>query len=208
MADRLQYVVVDALGALVTSEARARALTALYGDPGRSFYQRELARTTGLPLQAVQRELRRLYQAGFIRTSTIGGRRLYQADPESAVFGELQSLVLKLRGAAAALRQALADVRGVKLVWIFGSFAAGTAGASSDIDVMVVGSASARQLRAALGPVERSLGRTVNEHVIVAQEWRQRLAKGDGFIREVRRSPKLWVVGEESALRRLDRTSA
>lgn len=198
---------MDALAALVTSEARARVLTALYGDPGRTFYQRELARTTGLPLQAVQRELRRLHQAGFIRTSVVGGRRLYQADADSAVFSELQSIVLKLRGGGAALRQALADVRGVKLAWIFGSFAAGTAGASSDIDVMVVGSASARQLRTALGPVERSLGRTVNEHVIETDEWRQRIAKRDGFIREVRRSPKLWIVGEESALRRLDRAS-
>jgi len=198
---------MDALAALVTSEARARALTALYGDPGRSFYQRELARTTGLPLQAVQRELRRLYEAGFIRASTIGGRRLYQADPESAVFGELLSLVLKLRGAGAALRQALTDVRGVKLAWIFGSFAAGTAGASSDVDVMVVGSASARQLRTTFGPVERSLGRTVNEHVIDTGEWRRRLAKGDGFIREVRRGPKLWIAGDETALGRLDRAS-
>ena len=195
---------MDGLTALLTSEARARVLTALYGEPGRSFYQQELARETKLPLIAVQRELRRLGEAGFIRATVAAGRRIYEADRDCSVYRELQSLVLKLRGTAAAVRQVLADTSKVRLAWIFGSLAAGSAGAASAIDLMVVGSFPARALRSALIPVERSLRRTVNEHVISAEEWTRRLARRDGFISEVRGGPKLWIVADEEGLRQLD----
>ncbi len=198
---------VDALTSLLTSEARARVLTALYGQPGRAYYQQELAREAAVPLVAVQRELRRLVPAGFVRVSEVGGRRLYQADPDCSVFGELQAIVLKLRGVASRIRQALAEEKDVRSAWIFGSFAAGTAGASSDIDLMVVGTPEGRRLRTALGRVERTLRRTINEHIVTPQEWSARLRKGDGFLRQVRRGPKLWIVGGESGLRQLERRS-
>lgn len=141
--------------------------------------------------------------AGYIRATETGGRRLFQADPGCSVFREVQSIVLKLRGAVSAIRQVLTESSGVELAWIFGSFAAGTATASSDVDLMLLGRADVRRLRSALSRVERSLGRTVNEHVISPREWTTRLRR-DGFLQEVRRSAKLWVVGEEDQLRALE----
>lgn len=196
--------VVDSLRALVTSEARARVLTALYLAPERRFYQQELARESGLPLLAVQRELRRLSAAGLIATEVVGGRRLYAADRSSPVYRELQGLVFKLRGPAAALRRAFAGRPGVDLAWIFGSFAAGAGGAASDIDVMVLGAASPRSLRSIITPLERELDRSINEHVIVPVEWRRRLSRRDSFLGEVRRGPKLWLLGDDEALGKLD----
>lgn len=195
---------MDALTALVTSEARARMLDALFARPERALYQQELVRATGLPLRAVQRELARLTRFGHVRSSIVGGRRVYGADPSSAVFSELRSLVLKLRGAAAQLAQAIADENGVELAWVFGSMASGEATASSDVDLMILGRADARRLRSSLGAVERALGRTVNEHIVSTHEWTERLRRREGFMREVRRGPKLWVRGGDQDLRALD----
>lgn len=195
---------LDPLSALVTSAARARVLTALYAQPPRAFYQQELARETGLPLLAVQRELRRLVQAGILRVREVGGRRLYEADPASSIHSELQGIVAKLRGAGEMLRRALSRRKTVRLAWIFGSYARGEAGAQSDVDLMVIGQISSRELRSKAGEVERRLDRSINEHVMDGTEWTQRLAKGDGFLREVRRSPKIWIVGSEDELTKLD----
>jgi len=195
---------MDALQALVLSEARAKVLTALFGERGRAFYQRELERVTGLPVVAVQRQLKRLSSAGLVAVGTAGGRRVYSADTRSAVYDEIASIVRKLRGPVAALRSALAVRRGVELAFVFGSFATGSATASSDVDLMVLGDDSSRLVRAALAGAERELRRSINEHVMTTQEWKARLRKRDPFLSNVRMEPKLWVIGEEDELARLD----
>lgn len=195
---------MDPLVALTGSEARARVLTALYGTPPPELYQRELARIAQLPIVAVQRELRRLVAAGFIRTARVAGRRVYSADPQGPVFAELTAIVMKLRGVASALTRVLADRDDVQLAWIFGSLPAGTATGSSDVDVMVVGKASPRRLASEIRKVERALDRSVNEHVLSAGEWTRRLRAGDGFIGNVRKTPKTWLIGGDDELRGLD----
>jgi predicted nucleotidyltransferase len=195
---------MDALQALVLSEARAKVLTALFGERGRAFYQRELERVTGLPVVAVQRQLKRLSSAGLVVAGTAGGRRVYSADTRSAVYDEIASIVRKLRGPVAALRSALAVRREVELAFVFGSFATGSATASSDVDLMVLGDDSARPVRAALAGAERELRRSINEHVMTTQEWKARLRKRDPFLSNVRVEPKLWVIGEEDELALLD----
>jgi predicted nucleotidyltransferase len=195
---------MDALRALVTSEARAKVLTALFSERGRAFYQRELERAAGLPVVAVQRELKRLTSAGLVTVGIAGGRRVYSADPGSAVYEEIASIVRKLRGPVAALRSALAVRRQVELAFVFGSFATGSATASSDVDLMVLGDDSARLVRTALARAERDLRRTVNEHVMTTDEWKARLRKDDPFLSNVRLEPKLWVIGDEADLARLD----
>jgi predicted nucleotidyltransferase len=194
---------VDALQGLVLSEARAKVLTALFNERGRTFYQAELARVTGLPIAAVQRQLKRLGAAGLVSASTAGGRRVYSADPQSAIFDEVSSIVRKLRGPATSLRPALKRHR-VELAFVFGSFASGSATASSDMDLMVLGSESSRVIRGELAKAERDLGRSVNEHVMTAREWMTRLRKDDPFLGNVRAGPKLWVIGDERELAELD----
>lgn len=195
---------MDALQALVQSEARAKVLTALFSERGRSFYQKELERATGLRLVAVQRQLRRLTAAGLVTRTVAGGRRLYTADTKSAIYEEISGIVRKLRGPASFLRSAIAGRRDIDLAFVFGSFATGNATASSDVDLIVLGDESPRVVRTALARAERDLGRSVNEYVITVKEWKGRLRKADPFIGNVRQERKLWVRGDEDALAKLD----
>lgn len=194
---------MDALRGLVLSEARAKVLTALFSERGRTFYQAELARATGLPIVAVQRQLKRLSAAGLVSASTASGRRVYSADLRSSIYDEVSSIIRKLRGPATSLRPAL-KAHKVELAFVFGSFASGSAAASSDIDLMVLGAESTRVVRGELARPERDLGRSVNEHVITVPEWRTRLRKDDPFLKNVRAGPKLWVIGDEKDLAALD----
>lgn len=199
---------MDPLTAIVTSEARARVLSALFAQPPRAYYQRELARETGLPLLAVQRELRRLVSADLVRERLAAGRRVYEANDRASIFHELLVIVMKVRGLVPRLEQALRPARQIELAWIFGSFATGTATAVSDVDLMVVGPILPRRIRALLIAMERELTRSINEHVISAHEWSARLAEGDPFVTEVRNGPKLWLIGDDDSLRHRDRVQA
>jgi predicted nucleotidyltransferase len=197
---------MDALRAIVGSEARARVLTALFAERGRGFYQKELERATELPLVAVQRELHRLVEAELVIVSSTAGRRIYTADPTTAVFADIAGLLRKLRGPQAALREALAIRRNIQVAFVFGSLASGAATAASDVDLMVLGNESPRAVRTALARAERDLKRSINEHVMSATEWTLRLRKRDPFLTNVRSEPKLWVVGDEKSLTALDPT--
>ena len=69
---------------------------------------------------------------------------------------------------------------------------------------MVLGQLKPRELRQRVGQVEKGIDRSINEHVLESAEWTRRLAARDAFLTQVRRGPKLWVVGDEAALERLD----
>ncbi len=197
----------DPLLALVTSAARAKILTVLFGHPGVTYYQQQLAREARLPLQAVQRELRRLVDAQVIRSAEVGGRRLYDANVSSSIYPELFGLIQKLRGAGPTIER---SIRGedVRLTWIFGSFAKASAGVESDIDLVVIGSARPRRVRERLETAERALGRSINEHVLSSREWSSRLAQKDPFITDLRAGPKIWLIGGDAELQALDATGS
>src|SRR5438270_2666511 len=154
----------------------------MFAAPQRRWYQRELAREAALPVAAIQRELRRLVGAGLLVESADAGRRLYAPDTRSPIFNELLAITIKLRGPAPLIRETLAAERAVRLAWVFGSFATGTASASSDIDLMVLGGARPNAVRRRVTPVERKLDRTIDEHVMSPAEWRRRLAVDDAFV--------------------------
>jgi hypothetical protein len=57
---------------------------------------RQIVRTTGFGLGPVQRELKHLAESGIIRR-TVSGRQVYfQANPNSPIFPELKSLIIKV----------------------------------------------------------------------------------------------------------------
>ncbi len=69
---------------------------------------------------------------------------------------------MKTSGIAAELVRALAPVQGIDVALIFGSVAAGTATAKSDVDLLVIGSVGLRKLIPALRGLADSLGREIN----------------------------------------------
>ncbi len=103
--------------------------------------------------------------------------------------------MLKTSGIAAHLEAALSGIPGIVSAFIFGSIAAGTENAESDVDLLVLGSAGLRKISAALRGVSDSLGREINPHCLTVEEWRQRLTGDDAFVRRVAAEPKLWLKG-------------
>ena len=109
-----------------------------------------------------------------------------------AVFADLKTRGLE----ASAVQLGIMDgLPGIELAFIFGSQAAGVAGAASDVDLLVVGSAGLRALAPRLRPVASALGREVNPHVLSRETFSEKARTGDAFIASVLAAPKLWIVG-------------
>jgi predicted nucleotidyltransferase len=104
-------------------------------------------------------------------------------------------------GASALLRSALADLQTrIGVAFIYGSLAAKTHDAKSDIDVFIVGDVRTRDVMARIDPLEQSLRREVNPSVMSPAEFRTRLANEDPFVCDVVLGPRLYLVGGDHEL--------
>jgi len=113
---------------------RGALLAVLYGNVGESFYSRQLARRTVFTLGAVQRELRRLVDAGLVTRKTLGSQTFYSANQASPVFEEMRSLVTKTVGVHDVLLEALRPLeKKINIAFVYGSLARSGEHAASDV---------------------------------------------------------------------------
>jgi len=191
-------------GRSLFGHTRSALLSMLYGHADQSFYLRQLVRAVGVGHGAVQRELKHLTDMGLIVRRPQGNQVLYRVNRESPIFREIKSLITKTVGIHDAIRSALAPLGAeIQVAFVYGSVARQKERASSDIDLMVLGSAPFSEVVSALGPAQRVLGREINPTVFPISEFRSKLAGGNHFLRSVMKDKKLFVLGSEHELAKL-----
>lgn len=190
----------DAASVLFGS-TRRRVLGWLLGHPDEAFYLRQIARSTGAPLGAVQRELGQLTGAGLL-LRTVQGRQVYfRANRAAPIFPELQGLFAKTAGLTDLLREALAPLgERVSVAFVLGSAARGELKASSDIDLLVVGDAPFQDVVASLTGAQERLGRDVNPTVYPRDEFRAKVRAKHHFLTTVLREPRMFIIGGDDEL--------
>jgi predicted nucleotidyltransferase len=179
-------------------------LALLYGHPQQSFYLRQLVRALGAGHGALQRELKLLTDMGLILRTVQGNQVLYRANAQSPIFPEIKSLISKTVGIHDVVRSALAPLgEEIQISFVYGSVARQEERGDSDVDLMVLGNASFRDVVAALGPAQKTLGREINPTVYPVPEFRSKLAGGNHFLRSVMKQKRLFVLGTENELTKL-----
>ena len=179
-------------------QTRSAVLGTLLLHPEDSLHVHELARRTGASAGSLHRELRALADLGVLLRQEVGRQVHYRANSASPVFAELAGLLRKTAGLADVLRSALLPLgKKVALAFVFGSVAAGSERPGSDVDLMVLGSASFADLARALAPTHDVLGREINPTAMAPREFARKLAAGDGFALSVAKGPRIWLMGGE-----------
>jgi predicted nucleotidyltransferase len=186
-----------ALAEALFTTTQQRLLVLLYGEPGRSFYLKELLRETGLGVATVKRELDRMVEAGLLTRTVIGNQHHYQANPACPIHDELAAIVRKTLGAPNAIREALRPLADrIARAFMSGSFAAGTDQPGSDIDLLVIGDVSLAELVSAIYPLQEALTREINPKFYRPDKWAHSVASEDGFARELLHRPRIELIGE------------
>jgi len=184
-------------------KARAEILRLLFSDPSREFHLRELSRRSNLTLGTIQQEVARLKKVDLLTARRDGNRLYYRANTQHPIFPELQGIALKTTGLREQLADALGNVPGIEMSFVFGSSASGTTGAASDVDLFVIGNVGLRTLAPRLRPVALSLGREINPHVLSRETLSNKALSGDAFIANVLSAPKIWITGDADELGKL-----
>jgi len=192
------------LAEAIWPKARRRIIGLLFARPEEEWHLRDIARLTDLAPATVQREVVSLSNAGVLTRRESGNQVLYGADPSCPIFDELKSIAAKTSGVVDVIREALSDFADrVEVGCIFGSMATGTARPDSDIDLLLIGDISLRELVPELRGLESRVGREVNPVTMRAEEFRSRLHDDEPFIRRVIGEPKVFLFGDKDELRRI-----
>ncbi|HEV7778922.1 MAG TPA: nucleotidyltransferase domain-containing protein [Luteibacter sp.] len=179
-----------------------RVLALLFGQPGRSFFTKELIDLAEGGSGAVQRELGRLQHSGLVTQTLVGNQKHYRANAEAPVFAELCSIVSKMLGPAGILREALLPVADdISIALLYGSVAGHRDTASSDIDVLVVSAGlTLEQVYEILAPAEKKLGRPVNPTLFTQAEFDRRLSQRNPFLVKLLAGELVTLLGSKDAL--------
>ena len=176
---------------------RRRILALLLLRPDESFHVRESGRLTGVPAGSLHRELKQLTAGGLLSRSVAGNQVHYQLDRRCPIQEELAGILRKTAGLADVLCEALSTVAPrITLAFVFGSVARGAAQASSDVDVLVVGSVSFRAVVQVLGGAGERLGREINPVVMSRADFVAKQRRGDRFLSRLAREPKIILLGD------------
>jgi len=187
----------EGLSSALFGKVRRALLALFYSRPGESLYLRQIVRMTGLGQGAVQRELKQLADAGIITVSRQGRMVYYKANRECPIYDELHRMMTKTAGLADVLRKSLEPLASqIDLAFIYGSQASFTAGAGSDVDVMIVGDIEDLALHRAVVEAEGLLSRPINYRLLTRKEFNRRRKEKDGFLSRVLRGDKISIVGD------------
>jgi predicted nucleotidyltransferase len=176
---------------------RRQILGLLLLRPDETFYVREVERETGVPAGSLHRELKSLTEAGLLARSTSGNQVRYQADRSCPIYEELAGIFRKTAGLADVLRHLLEPLaKKINFACVFGSVAEGKARSDSDVDLLVVGSASFAAVVEACHAGTRRLGREVNPVVMTKSAFLRKYREGDRFISRVAKAPRILLIGD------------
>lgn len=172
-----------------------RVLGTTLSHPERSFTLQELLRRADAGRGSAQKQIDRLVDVGVLMEEPRRGRqRSIRANTAFFLYPELRSIALKTFGLIEPVREALqAHADRIDEAFIFGSVVKGTDTATSDIDVMIVGTVPPLDLFEASSRLQQKLGRVVQFNVYEPQEWRH-LVKEDPVVSQIVQGPRLEVM--------------
>src|SRR4030042_2514492 len=141
---------------------RQDLLTLCFSNPTQKHYLRELQRGLGYSAGSIRRELLKFQKDNLFNTQRVGNLLYYSLNTKHPLFKELKMIVFKTVGVEGRLRNTLSSIHGIRVAFIYGSYAKRKEKESSDIDLMIIGNPDTSRLNEKIAELETRLKREIN----------------------------------------------
>lgn len=185
---------------IARSRIRRDLLALFFTNPSREYYLRQLRRMLGYSAGNIRRELLRFQEDNLFKSRKAGNLVYYSLNTEHPLFQELRGIVSKTVGVEGSLRAALSTIAGVRIAFIYGSFAAGKERGTSDIDLMIIGNPNMIHLNREITQLEERLRRDINPTIYSPEQYREKKRARSGFIMDLLENPRIMLIGKEDDL--------
>jgi len=125
------------INALITSETRIKLLRKFFLNSSTKAHLRGLETEFGESSNAIRIELNRFEEAGLLHSLRDGNKKVYQANPDHPLFGDIHSIIMKEAGIDRVIDKVIHRIGNLISVYLTGDFARGKD--SPVIDLILVG---------------------------------------------------------------------
>ncbi len=180
---------------LFISQTRIKIINILFYHPTEIFYVRQLVRLVNEEINSVRRELDNLKKSGIVSSEPRGNRLFYWADKQSPLFTDLLLIANQSSGLGLKLQNKNETLGSIKLVFYSYRFMSGEKKSPDDIDLIIVGDVSIREIENYVKQEEVIRGHEINYMVMGKGEFKLRRQKRDQFIIDFFLNSPLVIIG-------------
>lgn len=156
------------LEALISSKTRIKLLLRLFLNPGSKAYLRGLAEEFNESTNSVRIELNRFEEAGMLSSEYKGNKKVFKADREYPLFGDIRKILLKYTGLQEVIDQVIEKLGDLKKVYLTGDLAKGKQ--SRVISLIFIGNPDRQYLRELVDKVEDLIDKKIQYLVYSTEE--------------------------------------
>ena len=180
------------------SPLRKRLLSYFFTNTEARLYLREIALTLGMDPANLSRELHRLEEEGVFVSEKSGLQKYFLINKSYPLYPELKSMIFKTIGVQGSLQRLVEEFSEIRLAFIYGSYASGKEKASSDIDLMIVGTPDRKRLTARVRNLENQLQREINFNLYPPLEFKKKSGEKGSFLAQVAAGKKIILKGSSN----------
>jgi len=125
------------IDALISSKTRVKLLLKFFLNSNTTAYLRSLESEFGDSSNAIRVELNRLEEAGMLVSRINGNKKVFRANTEHPLFGEIHSILRKHIGLDRVIEHVVERLGDVEQVFLVGDFSRGND--SQIIDLLLIG---------------------------------------------------------------------
>lgn len=176
------------------SSIAKKILNYFFINPHESLYVNELSRKLLLDKRNLVKKIKELEQDGIMTHETKGNLKLYSINTHYPMYKEYRRIIMANIGIEEQLKKILHGARGIKGVYIYGSYAKDSMAPHSDIDVLVIGSISTIALQGLIHKFQNDIDREINATVMGENEFKKRLKNKDPFVGGILKQKHIKVI--------------
>ena len=180
------------INTLITSQTRIKLLRKFFLNSRTKAHLRGLESEFGESSNAIRLELNRFEEAGLLHSLRDGNKKVYQANSDHPLFGDIHSIIMKEAGIDRVIDKVIHRIGNLICVYLTGDFARGKD--SPVIELILVGENIDREyLARKVMQAEELVGRKVSYVVLHPDE-------ADGHLLKLKKTDllPLWNILESS----------
>ncbi len=181
---------------ITKSKLRQKLLSYFFANMQANLYLREASAILNEDAGNLSKELTRLEKAGIFVSNTRGRQKYFSLNKNYLLFKELKSVVSKTIGVEASLREIMDTDSGIKIAFVYGSFAQNKETSSNDIDLLLIGKLDEAELMKKIDALEKKLGREINFTVYSEKDFANSIKSKSSFILNLIKRPKIFLKGD------------
>ena len=167
------------------SDLTIKVLGYYFLNPQARHYVRELAEILKVDPGNLSRKMSELKQEGLFLVEAEGKNKYFILNKKFSLLAEYKSIYELKFGLVETLKKRFKKIADLQEAYIFGSYAKGQFQELSDIDILIVGDHSFKEVLKIIVPLEKTLGREINLIDYSVADFKAKKKEKDDFLTQV-----------------------